>query len=91
MCLAVPGQIVEIVDRELRLATVEVAGVRRTINVGLIDGDAAPTAGEWVLVHVGFALARVDEDEARATLALLRQLGTELDREIEDFERSSIE
>ena len=69
MCLAIPGQVVEIVD-ELRLARVEIAGVRRNVSVGLLDGEGVQP-GEWVLVHVGFAISKVDEAEAEATLALL--------------------
>ena len=69
MCLAIPGQIVDVVDEPNRLARVDVAGVRRTVNIGLLDKDADGGAGpgDWVLIHVGFALSKVDEDEARAT------------------------
>ena len=72
MCLAIPGQLVDIVDDEKRLAKVEVAGVLRNVNIGLLDrdGDAAKP-GDWVLIHVGFAMSRVDEAEARATRELL--------------------
>ena len=77
MCLAIPGQIVDVVDEPNRLARVDVAGVRRTVNIGLLDKDADGGAGpgDWVLIHVGFALSKVDEDEARATLRLLEQMG----------------
>ena len=88
MCLAVPGQIVDLVDVTIGLASVEIAGVRRTVNVGLLD-DPAP--GDWVLVHVGFAIARVDEEEARATLALLEQMGAEYETELEELRGSRIE
>ena len=72
MCLAIPGQITKIVDEANHLAQVDVVGVRRTINVGLIgDGDNGAVPGDWVLVHVGFALSRIDEAEAAATLELL--------------------
>ena len=78
MCLGVPGQIVDIVDRERKLCTVDVAGVRRTVNVACIVGDR-PTVdaclGDWVLVHVGFAMSRIDAVEAKKTLALLHELG----------------
>jgi hydrogenase expression/formation protein HypC len=77
MCLAIPGQVVELLDEALALAQVEIVGVRRTVNVGLLEGGAAP--GDWVLVHVGFALSRIDEREARATLALLREMGRDFD------------
>ena len=88
MCLAIPGQIVEIVDAENHLARVEVAGVRRTINVGLFD-DVTP--GDWVLVHVGFAISVVDEAEAAATLELLQAMGAEFDQELEELKASVIE
>src|SRR4051812_46166718 len=74
MCLAIPGQVVEIVDEANHLARVEVAGVRRNVNVGLLD-DIGP--GDWVLIHVGFALSRIDEAEAAATYELLEQMGAE--------------
>ena len=92
MCLAIPGQVVEIVDEPNRLAKVDVAGVRRTVNIGLLDGDgAAATPGDWVLIHVGFALSKVDEEEARATLQLLQQLGDAYEQELEDLKASVIE
>jgi hydrogenase expression/formation protein HypC len=78
MCLGIPGQIVELIDAQRQLATVEVAGVRRTINVGLVVDASHPIAqcvGDWVLVHVGFAMSRIDEREAERTLGLLRELG----------------
>lgn len=93
MCLAIPGQILEVIDVSNRLATVEVAGVRRTVNVGLLDADADGGAqpGDWVLIHVGFAISRVDEDEARATLALLQDMGAEYELELEELKASVIE
>jgi len=78
------------VDEPNRLAQVEVAGVRRTVNVGLLDGDGV-VSGDWVLVHVGFALSKVDEDEAHATLALLREMGEAYEQELEDLKASVIE
>ena len=72
MCLAIPGQVIEFVDEANRLAKVDVAGVRRNVNVGLLDDDGGGAQpGDWVLIHVGFALSKVDEEEAHATLALL--------------------
>jgi hydrogenase expression/formation protein HypC len=93
MCLAIPGQVVEIVDPIHRIARVDVAGVRRNVNVGLLDKDAEGGAapGDWVLIHVGFALSRVDEDEARATLALLEGMGSDFDQEMEELKASAIE
>lgn len=90
MCLAIPARVVEMVDEPNRLAQVEVAGVRRTVNVGLLDGDGV-VSGDWVLVHVGFALSKVDEDEAHATLALLREMGEAYEQELEDLKASVIE
>jgi hydrogenase expression/formation protein HypC len=72
MCLGIPGEIVRITDAETNLATVDVGGVRRVVNVGLLD-DVTP--GDWVLVHVGFAMSKIDEVEAQATLAMLAGLG----------------
>ncbi len=92
MCLAIPGQIVEVVDEVNRLATVEVAGVRRTVNIALLDvGESGAAPGDWVLIHVGFALSKVDEDEARATLRLLEQMGAEYEQELEELKASVIE
>jgi len=81
---------VEIVDDERQLARVEVAGVRRNVNVGLLPGDGV-IPGEWVLIHVGFALSKVDEDEAHATLLLLQQLGEAYEEELEELKASVIE
>ena len=78
MCLGMQGQIVEVTDRVRKLAIVNVAGVKRTINIGCIVDDehcAQSCVGAWVLVHVGFAMSRIDEDEAERTLELLTQIG----------------
>ena len=92
MCLAIPGQVVELVDEDNRLAKVEVGGVRRNVNVGLLDGDGHRVGpGDWVLIHVGFALSKVDEEEAQATLALLQQMGEAYEQELEDLKASVIE
>jgi hydrogenase expression/formation protein HypC len=91
MCLAVPGQVLEFTDELNRLARVEVAGVQRNVNVGLLDGPDAPRVGDWVLIHVGFALSKVDEEEARATLRLLEQMGESYEQELEDLKTSVIE
>ena len=95
MCLAIPGQIIAIVDEPNRLAQVDVAGVRRNVNIGLLDADAsAPDGGagpgDWVLIHVGFAISRVDEDEARATRALLERMGAEYEQELAELRGSEI-
>ena len=97
MCLAIPGQIVEMVDEANRLARVDVAGVQRTVNVGLLDSDlagggtAGVKPGDWVLIHVGFALSKVDEQEALATHKLLEQMGAEYEQELEELKASVIE
>jgi hydrogenase expression/formation protein HypC len=92
MCLAIPGQIAEIVDETSRLAQVDVAGVRRTINVALLDSDGKRTTpGDWVLIHVGFAISRIDEEEARATRLLLEQMGAAYEQELEELKASGIE
>ena len=88
MCLAIPGQIVEMIDELNRLAKVEVAGVRRNVNVGLLD-DVEP--GDWVLIHVGFAISQIDEDEARATYELLVEMGAEYEQELAELKASVIE
>lgn len=90
MCLGIPGRIVEIADREGSLATVDVSGVRRSVSIALVDEPHAPVLeGDWVLVHVGFALARIDEVEARETLALL-QRGAELQRELDEMRHGTV-
>jgi hydrogenase expression/formation protein HypC len=88
MCLAIPGRILEIVDEPNRLAKVDVAGVQRTINVGLLDGAGVD---DWVLIHVGFALSKVDEEEAEATLSLLRGMGRDFETELRELRESLIE
>jgi len=78
MCLGIPGQITEITDAENTLARVDVSGIQRQVNIACIIDDAHPIAecvGDWVLVHVGFAMSRIDEEEARVTLQLLEELG----------------
>jgi hydrogenase expression/formation protein HypC len=91
MCLAIPGQILEMVDDERRLAKVDVAGVRRNVNIGLLDADGGVRTGDWVLIHVGFAISQVDEDEARATRELLERMGEDYERELEELRESLIE
>lgn len=84
MCLAIPGQIVEIVDDERDIARVEFSGVRRNVNITLVRQDGA-NVGKWVLVHVGFALRIVDEEEAAETLRFLEMIGTEFREEMEQI------
>jgi hydrogenase expression/formation protein HypC len=74
VCLAIPGQVIEISGDQPLLARVEVAGVQRNVNIGLLeDGEVAP--GDWLLIHVGFALSKIDEAQAQDQLRMLRALG----------------
>jgi hydrogenase expression/formation protein HypC len=84
MCLAIPGKIIEIVDAENRIAKVEVGGVRRNINIGMLSDDETHI-GDYVLIHVGFAMSKVDEHEAEETLRVLKELG-EYQNEFEQFQ-----
>lgn len=91
MCLGIPGRIVKIDDAVNMLATVDVCGVRRQINISCIvdDADAVEACvGEWVLVHVGFAMSRINADEAAETLRILNELG-EAQAELESMQASS--
>jgi hydrogenase expression/formation protein HypC len=82
----------EIVDEANRLAKVEVAGVHRNVNIGLLDADGTEAGpGDWVLIHVGFAISKVDEEEARATRELLERMGAEYEQELEELKASVIE
>lgn len=90
MCLGIPGRIVKIDDADKKLATVDVSGVKRQVNVACIIDDDNPIetcVGEWVLVHVGFAMSRIDEAEAAETLKILHELG-EAQSEIESMRAS---
>ena len=92
MCLAIPGQVLEVVDEANRLAKVDVAGVRRNVNIGLLDDDGMGVGpGDWVLIHVGFAISKVDEDEALATRKLLEQMGADYEQELQELSESVIE
>ena len=90
MCLGIPGLIVDVPDREAGLATVDVSGVRRSVSIALVDEPSAPVhEGDWVIVHVGFALARIDEAQAHETLELLRR-GAELQRELDEMRQGTV-
>ena len=91
VCLAIPGCVVEVVDEHNRLAKVDVAGVRRNVNIGLFDGDDAIEPGDWVLIHVGFAISKVDEEEAAATRRMLEGMGADYESELEELKASVIE
>jgi hydrogenase expression/formation protein HypC len=93
MCLGIPGQIIEIVDRETHIAKVDVGGVKRSVNVGLLmneDGTGGVQPGEWVLVHVGFAMSRIDEHEASTSLEFLKGMGQAYLDELEQLKTSDI-
>ena len=90
MCLGIPGEIVEILSDRPDLATVDVSGVRRAINIGLI-ADEDPRPGDWILIHVGFALSKIDEAEARSAMDFLEGIGQAYADEIEALRESRIE
>ncbi len=77
MCLGIPGRITDISDRERKLATVDVSGVKREVNIACIIGERAidECVGDWVLVHVGFAMSVINEEQAAETLRILIELG----------------
>jgi hydrogenase expression/formation protein HypC len=85
VCLGIPAQVVEFVADD-EIAKVEISGVRRNVSVALCP---EAEVGDWVLVHVGFALARIDEDEARETLALLEQMGEAYEQELQELRASA--
>lgn len=92
MCLGIPGQIVEFVDEQHHIAKAEVSGVRRNINVGLLaEGPDGVQVGDWVLIHVGFGMSKIDEEEARSTRQFLETLGDPFEQELEELRGSSIE
>lgn len=83
MCLAIPGRIVEIVDAENHIAKVDVGGVRRNVNTGMLEEEGLGV-GDYVLIHVGFAMSKIDEREAEETLRVLREIG-EYEAEVGQF------
>ena len=92
MCLGIPGRIVKIDDVAKKLATVDVSGIKRQVNIACIVNEEHPVAscvGDWVLVHVGFAMSRIDEHEAALTLQILTELG-EAQAEIEAMRMTAV-
>jgi hydrogenase expression/formation protein HypC len=86
MCLGIPAQIVEMVDRAGGIAKAEISGVRRDVSVALCpEADI----GDWVLVHVGFALSLIDEQQALETIALLEQMGEAYEQEVHEIRASA--
>ena len=90
MCLGIPGQIVEIVDDANQLARVDVSGVQRNVSVALVRSEGI-NPGDWVLIHVGFAMSKIDENEAKLTLDLLREMGAAYTDELTMLHQSGIE
>lgn len=90
MCLGIPGEIVEIRADNPELAMVDVSGVKRAINIGLLEpGEVEP--GHWILIHVGFALSKIDEEEAKAALDFLESIGAAYEDELQALAASRIE
>jgi hydrogenase expression/formation protein HypC len=90
MCLGIPGEIVELMADRADFAMVSVAGVKRVVNIGLLE-DEELKAGDWILIHVGFALSKIDEEEAAAALAFLQGIGQAYDEELAALADSLIE
>jgi hydrogenase expression/formation protein HypC len=90
MCLGIPGEVLEIRAEQPDLAMVDVSGVRRAINIGLL-ADEVVTPGDWVLIHVGFALSKIDEEEAKAALDFLSGMGQAYEDELTALAESTIE
>ena len=89
MCLGIPGQVVEFLDEHEHLARADVAGVKRVINIGLLEGEALE-AGDWVLIHVGFAMSKIDEAEAARALEGLQLMGRAYDDEVGALRDSAV-
>lgn len=90
MCLGIPGEVIEISTDRPDLAKVDVSGVRRSINIGLLEGEEL-NPGDWILIHVGFALSKIDEREAQAALDFLHSIGQAYADEMEALKASAIE
>jgi len=90
MCLGIPGEVVELMDDRPDLAKVDVSGVRRAINIGLLENEKLEP-GDWVLIHVGFALSKIDEQEAAATMQFLEGTGQAYEDELTALKASVIE
>ncbi len=90
MCLGIPGQIVEIVDETLCIAKADVSGVKRSVSIALL-ADEGIKPGEWVLIHVGFAMSKIDESEAQETMKLLQAMGEAYTDEVKMLHQSQIE
>jgi hydrogenase expression/formation protein HypC len=90
MCLGIPGEVIEILTDRPDLARVDISGVKRAINIGLLaEEEVGP--GDWVLIHVGFALSKIDEEEAASAMAFLEGIGTAYEEELAALSSSEIE
>ena len=90
MCLGIPGEVIEILPEHPDLARVDVSGVKRAINIGLLTDDP-PVPGDWILIHVGFALSKIDEQEAKAAMDFLVGIGQAYEEEIAALRESRID
>jgi hydrogenase expression/formation protein HypC len=88
MCLGIPGRVVEMIDSGAYLAKVDVNGIKRAISVRLL-ADTGLEVGDWVLVHVGFAMAKIDEREAAMTLEAVKKMGRAYTDELDAFKTSA--
>ncbi len=84
MCVGIPAQVVEILPAERKMAVVEVEGVRREVSIVVVENEGVEV-GSWVLLHVGFAMSVIDEEEAQAQLEFMRMLGSVYEEEVEAF------
>jgi hydrogenase expression/formation protein HypC len=89
MCLGIPGQLLELTTGHEHLARVDVSGVTRVVNIGLLE-DEHLQPGDWVLIHVGFAMSKIDEEEANLALASLQLMGQAYKDEMDAFRSSTI-
>ena len=90
MCLGIPGEVIELMPEHPDLARVDVSGVKRAINIGLLTDDP-PVPGDWILIHVGFALSKIDEKEAKAAMDFLIGIGQAYEDEIAALLKSRID
>jgi hydrogenase expression/formation protein HypC len=90
MCLGIPGQIVEVVDETFQIAKVDVSGVKRAVSIALVASEGV-AAGDWVLIHVGFAMSKIDEREAQKTMNMLKEMGEAYADELKMLHASQIE
>ena len=90
MCLGIPGEVIELMAGHDDLAMVSVEGVKRAVNIGLLSEEGGVVPGDWILIHVGFALSKIDEAEAKASLNFLMGLGDAYSQELEALTESDI-